>query len=54
MNFRKKRNQGVKRKNEKKKLFLETSITFLREEESKRSLTMKAKYFRKNLRVQAF
>ena len=52
MNFRKKRNQGVKRKNEKKKLFLETSITFLREEE--KVLTMKAKYFRKNLRVQAF
>ena len=53
MNFRKNTNQGVKKKNKKKKLFLKTCINFGRAD--KKLLTLlKAKYFRQNLRVQAF
>ena len=44
MNFRKIRNQGVKKNSKKKKLFLKTCIIFLRLE--KKFLTLlKAKYF---------
>ena len=52
MSFRKIRNQGVIKK-KKKKLILKTCIIFLRGE--KKFLTLlKAKYFKQNLRVQAF
>ena len=52
MSFRKIRNQGVIKK-KKKKLILKTCIIFLRGEKKFLKL-LKAKYFKQNLRVQAF